>query len=785
MTVVDAAPTGTGRAERITVFGVVQGVGFRPFVARLAAELGIAGSVWNSSTAVYIDAAAPSPVLDEFARRLVSDAPPLARVTDIARSDTSHPSCDGFRIVDSHDEPGALSIVPADAAVCSDCLVEVRDPANRRYEHPFITCTNCGPRFTIIRDLPYDRPATTMANFEMCPACRAEYVDALDRRHHAQPIACHDCGPTLAWVGAGDDATEEPVTPGDAIDNAVDGLASGSIIAIKGLGGFQLVCRADDDVAVHTLRNRKHRPDKPLAVMVADVDAATRLARVSDLEASELASSAAPIVLLDAVETMTVAPSVAPDNPLIGVMLPSTPLHHLIFDRWSDRVGDVPLVVTSANASGAPICHRDDELDGVVLALADAALTHDRPIHVACDDSVVREIDGVIVPLRRARGFAPMPIDVGGDRTVLGIGGELKNTVALVTNGRAHVSQHVGDIEHLATFCAFEQQINDLTRFHGAQPDLVVADLHPGYLGTRWAQRSHGDRLQLVQHHHAHIAAVMAEHGLDPHRPVVGVAFDGTGYATDGTIWGGEFLLADADGFERIAHLEMFQLPGGDAAVREPWRVAAALIQHAGLDPFSIDHLARCASAVERTLLVTQLERGIGCAMTSSMGRLFDGVASVLGIRHRVTFEAHAAIELEIAAGRASESAEVAPLELGDDGVIRHGALIASLVDAVERRVDAGALAAGFHDAVADVVVAVVQRHRHRSSDDLAVLSGGVFQNARLVTSCRQRLAGLGIDVRSHQLVPPNDGGLALGHAWIGAHASHLESTRTQQTRNH
>ncbi|MEL6890635.1 MAG: carbamoyltransferase HypF [Actinomycetota bacterium] len=776
--------------ERITLTGVVQGVGFRPFVARLAAALDVNGTVWNSSTAVFVEAAAQRATLDEFAERLVSDAPPLARITSVRREPMAAASAPvGFTIVASDTDAGPKSLVPPDAAVCNDCVAELRDPHDRRFGHPFITCTNCGPRFTIIRDLPYDRPSTTMASFEMCSACRAEYDDPSNRRHHAQPIGCHDCGPRLQWRTPDDaDLGATVDDPGSRVGRAVDVLERGGTVAVKGLGGFQLVCRADDDTAVRTLRRRKARPDKPLAVMVPDLDAARRLARVGAVEARELASTAAPIVLLEALKDVSLSPLVAPDDPLVGVMLPSTPLQHLLFDAWRVVAGDVALVVTSANASGAPICHRDDELDDVVLPLADAVLTHDRPIHTPCDDSVVRIVDGTVVPIRRARGYAPMPFELvpdgtsapGPRRAVLAVGGELKNTVAVVADGRAHVGQHVGDLENLATLAAFEQQVADLCRFHDVTPDVVVADLHPDYLGTRWARRLHPDRTRLVQHHHAHVAAVMAEHGLDPHRRVVGVAFDGTGYGTDGTIWGGEFLLASADGFERVGSLATFLLPGADAAVREPWRVALSLLRRAEIE--WADDLApvRHASDTERTLLAQQLERRLVCPPTSSMGRLFDGVASLLGVRHRVTFEAHAAIELEIAARRAAAPFPIAPFVLGSDGTIEHVDVVRSLVDAMRRGADVDELAAGFHHEVVELVAAVAERHASSTADGVIALSGGVFQNSLVTSGCRRRLTESGADVRSHRLVPPNDGGLSLGQAWIGLHGRSHESARKQ-----
>lgn len=761
---------GVRRAERIIVTGVVQGVGFRPFVYRLANELDLDGVVGNDSSRVFIAVAGIPDRISELVDRLVTDAPPLAIIERVEREPTTETIEPGFRIVDSRRAAGERTLVAPDTAVCDDCVSEMRDPTDRRYEHPFITCTNCGPRFTIIRELPYDRPNTTMVDFDMCAACADEYGDPANRRYHAQPIGCHDCGPRVSFIGSG--------PADDPIGATAAELRAGHIVTIKGIGGFHLACDARDSDAIARLRGRKNRPDKPLAIMVRDVAAARRLAVISDAEAAQLTSPARPVVLLRARPDNGLSGLVAPGNPLVGIMLPYTPVHHLLFDRL-DAID--ALVMTSGNTSGEPIVHRDDDAADVLAPLCDAMLTHDRAIHAPCDDSVVRVVRDVLLPVRRARGYAPIPVPiVDGARTVLATGGELKNTFCVGSADHAWVSPHLGDMENLETLRLFEETIARFERFYDVDPEVVAIDAHPGYLTSGWARSHRSDRVVEVQHHHAHVAAVMAEHELDPHQPVLGFAFDGTGYGSDGTIWGGEVLVATADGFERVGHLAPIQLPGGDAAVRHPYRVALAHL--AAADVGWADDLAPVAAAtdVERNLLRRQLDTGFACVPTTSMGRLFDAVASMLDLRHHITYEAQAAIDLEIAAAGAHLAAVRSTTYGFDvDGARIDGApVLRAIVADVRSGADAAVVARRFHEAVADVVLGVVERLRP-GPDVPIVLSGGVFQNALLTDLCIERLAATGITPLTHHIVPPNDGGLALGQVFIATHSNRRPTQET------
>ncbi len=740
---------------RLAITGVVQGVGFRPFIHRLATELGLHGHVGNDVSGVFIELRGPARSIDSFVSRIDTDAPPLARVDRVERCASTADVGNGFHIVDSESGSGERSLVPPDTAPCSDCLREMRDPSNRRFAHPFITCTNCGPRFTIITGLPYDRDATTMASFDMCEACRREYTDATNRRYHAQPVACNDCGPTLRFT-----SSSSPHDP-NALNAAVEVIGASGTVALKGVGGFQLVCDATDDAAVATLRDRKMRPDKPFAVMVRDIEAADELAELSDSERAQLTSVARPIVLAGARLGNSLSTLVAPASRVVGVMLPSSPLHHLLLDRV-----DVPLVMTSGNVSGEPIVYADRDMQRLAH-LCDGFLTHDRSIQVPCDDSVVRVAGNRLLPVRRARGFAPMPIPfVETQRSVLAVGGELKNAFCLATSQHAWMSQHIGDMENLATIEAFEHSVESLVALTGVEPDIVAVDAHPGYLTSKWARTHHPGRVVEVQHHHAHIAAVMAENECDPHQPVLGFAFDGTGYGDDGTIWGGEVMLASVDSYQRIGHLAPIPLPGGDAAIKNPARVALSHLRSAGID--WADDLAPVQHLTEheRQLLAQQLDRSVACVPTTSMGRLFDGVAALLGLRQVVSFEAQAAIDLEAAALQAQVRQRRYQFGLLD-GTIEHRPVLAALVSDLRSAVPVEDIAWAFHQAVADVVVSITIQ----SSEAAPVaLSGGVFQNALLTELCVDGLAEQGRVALTHHLVPPNDGGLALGQAFVAAH---------------
>lgn len=754
--------------QRFTVTGVVQGVGFRPFVHRIATELGLSGFVGNDSGAVFLEVQGERARLVAFGRRLRAEAPPLARINDVTiRELAADAGCAReFRIVASRAVPGGTTPIPPDIAVCDDCVAELFDPRDRRYRHPFVTCTNCGPRFTLIRELPYDRPATTMSGFAMCERCAAEYHDPADRRFHAQPIACPDCGPSLWFRSAAGrvDATDA------ALAATQRALAAGAVVAVKGVGGYHLACTVTDGAALAGLRTRKARGAKPFAMLVRDLEVARRYAHVDDAEAAVLSSPARPIVLLRRRHGAPVADAVAPGSPLLGLMLPYSPIHHLLLAPVPGAAAPVPaaLVLTSANRSDEPICFTEDDAAQRLPALCDAALDHDRPIHVPCDDSVVRVVNGRELPIRRSRGYAPLPVDLNvGGPAVLAVGGELKNTFCLSDGSRAYMSGHIGDMGALETLRAFERAVRQLSEIRG-EPARLAADLHPGYHTRNWAERrADGRPLDLVQHHHAHVVSLLAEHGRLG-EPVIGVSFDGTGYGCDQTIWGGEILRLGTDShrFVRAGHLLPAPLPGGDAAVRNPWRMALSQLRSAHID-WTPD-LAPVAAATPDELRVTraQLETGTGCVPCSSMGRLFDAVASLLGVRHRIDYEGQAAIELEAlaesAAGRAGPSL---PLTVGADGVIDPAPMVQTMVSALYAGTRPAVLAAAFHEAVADAVVNVVGRVA--GATRLVGLTGGVFQNVLLLRACQERLQLAGFEVLTHHTVPPNDGGLALGQAAI------------------
>jgi hydrogenase maturation protein HypF len=763
--------------QHFTVTGVVQGVGFRPFVHRIASELGLAGFVGNDSGAVFLEVQGERARLEEFGRRLRVEAPPLARIAAISATDVATDTSCGheFRIVASQAIIGderPRTPIPADIAVCDECVAELFDPNNRRYRHPFVTCTNCGPRFTIIRELPYDRPATTMSAFAMCERCAAEYHDPTDRRFHAQPIACPDCGPSLRfWSTAGGRETTQSSDSALAATQRM--LAAGGVVAIKGLGGYHLACAVDDETAVSALRTRKARGAKPFAMLVRDLDVARRYTYIDDAEAAVLSSPARPIVLLRRRPRAPVAGAVAPGSPLLGLMLPYSPIHHLVLAPAPGTAEQVPdaLVLTSANRSDEPICFTDDDVRQRLPELCDAVLDHDRPIHVPCDDSVVRVIDGRELPVRRSRGYAPLPIDLRlkglTAPAVLAVGGELKNTFCLTDGSHAYLSGHIGDMATWDTLRAFERAVSQLSEIRGT-PARLAADLHPGYHTRSWAERHVGDRpLDLIQHHHAHVVSLLAEHGRIG-EPIVGVSFDGTGYGCDHTIWGGEILTLghDSHRFVRAGHLLPVPLPGGDAAVRNPWRMALSQLWLADIDWTSDLGPVAAATPDELQLIRSQLENDVGCVPCSSMGRLFDAVASLLGVRHRIDYEGQAAIELEALAGSAIDTpGQSLPLVVRADGVIDPATMVQTMVSALHAGTPPAVLAAGFHRAVAVAVAKVVSQVAGEVR--LVGLTGGVFQNVLLLRACRELLQLKGFKVLTHHTVPPNDGGLALGQAAI------------------
>jgi hydrogenase maturation protein HypF len=765
--------------QRFTVTGVVQGVGFRPFVHRIATGLGLAGFVGNDSGAVFVEVQGDRARVAEFARRLRAQAPPLARISTISVTDlpldraVNPADAREFRIAASQTVCGTTTSIPPDIAACDDCVAELFDPRDRRYRHPFVTCTNCGPRFTIIRELPYDRPATTMSGFAMCERCAAEYHDPADRRFHAQPIACPHCGPSLWFC-----SQAGRVTGSDAALVATQrALAAGAVVAIKGIGGYHLACVVDDEAVVGALRARKYRGAKPFAMLVRDLEVAHRYACIDDTEAAVLSSPARPIVLLRRRADAPVADAVAPGSPLLGLMLPYSPIHHLLLAPVPGAGGQVPdaLVLTSANRSDEPICFTDDDVKQRLCALCDALLDHDRPIHVPCDDSVVRVIRdyGLVseLPIRRSRGYAPLPIELGREGpAVLAVGGELKNTFCLTDGSRAYMSGHIGDMATWETLRAFERAVGQLSEIRRT-PVRLAADLHPGYHTRGWAERRAGDRpLDLVQHHHAHVVSLLAEHGRLG-EPIVGVSFDGTGYGCDQTIWGGEILRLghDSHRFLRVGHLLPVPLPGGDAAVRNPWRVALSALWMADIEWTPDLAPVAAASSDELRLIRSQLESGTGCVPCSSMGRLFDAVASLLGVRHRIDYEGQAAIELEALAESVAQTpgglVPSLPLAVRADGVIDPATMVQTMVSALYAGTQPAVLAASFHQAVADAVATVVGQVA--GGVRLVGLTGGVFQNVLLLRACRNRLQLADFEVLTHHTVPPNDGGLALGQAAI------------------
>ncbi|MGW2250015.1 carbamoyltransferase HypF [Kitasatospora sp. NPDC001660] len=751
--------------RRVAVRGLVQGVGFRPFVFTLADELGLAGSVTNTGEGVLAEVEGGREAVDAFCRRVASDAPPLARVTSVEHAPLAATGASGFTITPSRADGPRATLIPPDVAVCADCLAELADPADRRHRHPFISCTNCGPRHTIVTGLPYDRANTTMAGFPMCADCAREYADPADRRFHAQPVACHACGPRLALTVPG----RAELGGEDALLEARRLLAGGAILAVKGIGGYHLACDARDAEAVALLRRRKRRGDKPFALMARDLATVEGLLPLGPVERELLTGPVRPIVL---VRCPGVLPAVAPGSPDLGVMLPYTPLHHLLLAA----PGPDLLVMTSANLSGEPIVTDDRHALTALAPLVDGWLTHDRPIHVPCEDSVVRVVDGEQLPLRRSRGYAPLPLPLPVPvRPVLAVGGDLKNAFALARDGYAWLSGHIGDMDDVATLRAFDRAVEQLGTVSGVWPELIVADRHPGYRSVRHAERTAAGRsVRRVQHHHAHVAAVMAEHGLDGSRPVLGVAFDGTGYGDDGAVWGGEVLLADYDGYRRLAHLAYVPLPGGDAAVERPYRTALAHLRAAGLPWAAWLPPVEACPEEELRLLGRQLERGLNCVPTSSTGRLFDAVSSLAGVCHRVGYEAQAAIELEAAAAEFGPAAGYAfgLADRADGWIAEPGPVLAGVVADVAAGVPVGLIAARFHAAVTDLVRRICAAARDRYGTTTVALSGGVFANALLSSACASGLGEDGFTVLRHRRVPPNDGGLALGQLMVAARSS-------------
>ncbi len=750
----------------VAVSGIVQGVGFRPFVHGLANRFGLSGFVRNQTGGVLIEVEGQSDSLDQFLHELASSPPPLAHIDEVRWTSRLPRGDPDFRIESSETDLASSIFVSPDFATCDDCLRELFDPGDRRYLYPFLNCTHCGPRLSIIREAPYDRQRTTMAAFSMCPDCRAEYENPRDRRFHAQPIACPACGPRLRAL----DSRGQQVHTDLPMALGALSLKDKKIVALKGLGGYHLACLADDDAAVALLRRRKHRDQKPFAIMVKDVELARSLCEISPAELRILISPRRPIVLLKRRRDAQVAEMVAPGNPTLGVMLPYTPLHHLILSQLDGK----SLVMTSGNASDEPIAFEDEDAVARLAGIADLFLTHDRPIHLRCDDSVTRVVAGSELPLRRSRGYAPAPVELPlpCPMPILALGGQLKATFALGRGRHAFLSHHLGELEYYEAERAYRQAVPHYERLFGLEPELVVHDLHPDYATTRYARERDPSIPRLaVQHHHAHVASCMADNLLD--EPVIGVAFDGTGLGTDGAIWGGEFLTGSYGGFRRAAHLRYVPMPGGDQAIREPWRMAASYLADAGQgDSFLAGRVPAASLMTVRRLI----DRQINTPLTSSVGRLFDGVAALLGTRDRVTYEGQAAIELEWLATTA-RSCDLSSFdfditagpERGDPLSIDTRPLIVSIATLIGSGQDRAQIAWRFHLTLVEIVAQVCARLRQQEGLDLVVLSGGVFQNALLTSRVIERLEREGFRVYRHRNVPPGDGGLSLGQLAIAA----------------
>ena len=755
----------TGASIHIT--GIVQGVGFRPFVYNLAIRFGLTGWVRNTSAGVNIEVDGSQDALESFIKALREEVPTLASIDEFSASLGGPYGFDKFEILDSETISGAFQPISPDVALCDDCLRELFDPKDRRYRYPFINCTNCGPRFTIIKDIPYDRPKTTMAGFELCVDCAREYSDPTNRRFHAQPVACPICGPQVWWESVKAKG-RIPLQADEAVSEARTALVRGEIVAIKGLGGFHLACDATNAESVRELRRRKLRVDKPFALMLPDLEAIERHCYIDEVERELLVSSARPIVLLRRKLESNIAKEVAPGQDWIGVMLPYTPLHYLLLEKKGDF--SEALVMTSGNLSEEPIATANEEARERLSGLADAFLMHNRDIYIRCDDSVVRVFNEQTYPIRRSRGYAPFPVKLPWQTApLLATGAELKNTFCITHDNYAFLSQHIGDMENYETLKSFEQGIEHYERLFRVKPAAIVHDLHPNYLATRYAlQRAEREKLPVVgvQHHHAHIAACMAENKLDGSHPVIGVAFDGTGYGDDGAIWGGEFLIADYNNYQRALHMEYFPLPGGDAAIKHPARTALALLWSLGMDWDERFAAVAEFGANDRTTLLTQLDRKINSPLTSSMGRLFDAAAALAGVRQNVNYEAQAAIEFE-SLSDVSEKAEY-PFEMNGSLVELRSAFKPLITD-VLAGVSVSVIAARFHNGLAKMVTTASSRLRAETGINEVALSGGVWQNITLLGRTLSLLQNRGFRVYLHREVPANDGGLALGQAVIAA----------------
>ncbi len=758
----------TRQRLRLEIHGAVQGVGFRPFVYRLAAQLALTGWVINDTRGVFIEVEGPASALKAFLERLAAQPPPRAVIHSLHSRWLEPAGYQQFEIRHSQETGAKTALVLPDIATCADCLAEVFDAADRHYGYPFTNCTNCGPRFTIIQALPYDRPNTTMQHFTMCPACQAEYDAPTNRRFHAQPNACPVCGPRVELRSA---TNEQPAatTTDDVLRTVAAALQAGQIVAVKGLGGFHLMVDACNEAAVVRLRERKPRREKPFALMVRDLEQAHTFCHIPPQDEALLTAAEAPVVLLRRRPEAPIAAAVAPNNPLLGVMLPATPLHHLLLHRLA-----FPVVATSGNLSDEPICIDNAEAVQRLGHIADLFLMHNRPIERHTDDSIAWIIEDAPQLLRRARGYAPLPVLVAHPLPpILAVGAHLKNTVALSVERQVFISQHIGDLETPEAMAAFERVIADFLRLYEAAPVAIAHDMHPDYLSTRhalqWQATHPAMKLIAVQHHHAHLAACLAEHGVDG--PALGIIWDGTGYGSDGTVWGGEFLLGDAGDVQRVAHLRPFRLPGGDAAVREPRRVALALLWElygaAALERHDLPAIQSFQPA-ERRVLAQMLQRSLNAPVTTSAGRLFDGVAALIGMQQQVSFEGQAAMALEFAADATVTDAYPYALVTNDQHaplILDWRPLIEALLEDLRGGKKTSIIAARFHNALVEAIGTIAQM----IGESRVVLSGGCFQNRLLSEQTARRLRAAGFTVLLHRQVPPNDGGISLGQVAVAA----------------
>ncbi len=752
-------------AKGIRINGIVQGVGFRPFVYQLAHRHRIRGHVANTAAGVLIHAEGPSKSIHAFCRDLSQKKPPLARIIDMDVSAAQLENHADFTILASDRGEHRSTLISPDVSICNDCLKELLDPKDRRYRYPFINCTNCGPRYTIIEEIPYDRPHTAMKGFPMCFDCQAEYDEPLNRRFHAQPNACHVCGPQVALY----DRNGKRIAAPDPILETVNLLESGNILAIKGLGGFHLAADAMNDEAVALLRSRKHREEKPFALMSPDLGAIGNYAHYGSEEADLLSSAHRPIVLLRKREPNEISAAVSPENRCFGVMLPYTPLHYLLFYPCAEDMSFPPsfpaLVMTSGNLSNEPIAIENEEAFSCLSGIADAFLMHNRDIYLRSDDSIIRQVARSSRPIRRSRGYVPVPIFLGKKiPPVLGCGGELKNTICITKGENAFLSQHIGDLENLSAERFYKKTIDHMKRILDIEPSIIAHDLHPDYISTRYAMEQKAERKIGIQHHHAHIASVMAENRIDG--PVIGLAFDGTGYGTDRAIWGGEVLLAELSGFTRAAHLGYVPMPGGAAAIKEPWRMGIGYLYDAyGEKLLDLDlPILRNTDKSKISFVTRMIVKGINSPATSSLGRLFDGIAAILGLRNRVTFEGQAAMDMEMIAEMEGESRYLYEWDNCDDTRrICTAPLISGVVNDLHYGLTPSEISGKFHRTLIGLFTELALEIRKETGLNRAALSGGVFQNSILLSGMIWELEREGFKVYTHTQVPTNDGGISLG----------------------